>query len=362
MSNPVFAKDKAEAFAQKMVDVLNHAALALMTSVGHRTGLWDLMAGLPAATSERIAVAARLNERYVREWLGAMVTAGVIEYRVEDRTYRLPPEHAVSLTRAAGSANLAVSAQWIAVLSSAEDWVVDAFHHGQGVPYAAYHRFHEVMAEESALTVVAALVEHILPLVPGLRARLEQGIDVLDVACGSGRAMNCLAGRFPRSRFWGYDVAEPGIAAARAEAGRRELSNVHFEIKDVAGMRETHRFDLVTAFDAIHDQAQPAQVLRNVAASLRPEGIFLMQDIGGSGHVHQDIAHPLGTFLYTVSCMHCMSVSLASGGPGLGAMWGKEKALQMLEEAGFRRVRVENLPHDMINCYYVATMPQAPAN
>ncbi len=130
---------------------------------------------------------------------------------------------------------------------------------------------------------------------------------------------------------------------------------MRFEAKDVAEINEPRAYDLITAFDAIHDQARPERVLKNIAAALRPGGIFLMQDIASSSHVHQDIGHPIGTFLYTVSCMHCMSVSLANGGPGLGAMWGRERATAMLREAGFRQVRVESLPHDIINDYYVAT-------
>jgi hypothetical protein len=112
--------------------------------------------------------------------------------------------------------------------------------------------------------------------------------------------------------------------------------------------------DLITAFDAIHDQTRPDAVLRNVARGLRPGGVFLMQDISGSSHVERDVNHPLGTFLYTISLTHCMSVSLAGGGPGLGAMWGKDTALRMLREAGFGDVRVETLPHDIMNFYYVA--------
>ena len=99
---------------------------------------------------------------------------------------------------------------------------------------------------------------------------------------------------------------------------------------------------------------RPDVVLRNVARALRPGGLFLMQEISGSGHVHKDIEHPLGPFLYTISCMHCMSVSLAGGGPGLGAMWGQDTALRMLRDAGFGDVRVEALPHDIMNFYYVA--------
>lgn len=130
------------------------------------------------------AEAAGLNERYVREWLGAMVTAGVVEYNPDARTFRLPAEHAACLTRAASPNNMVAPTQWFAVLGHAEDQVVEAFKHGRGVPYSAYHRFHEVMAEESAQTVVAALHDHILPLVPDLFERLESGLRVLDVGCG----------------------------------------------------------------------------------------------------------------------------------------------------------------------------------
>jgi ubiquinone/menaquinone biosynthesis C-methylase UbiE len=326
-----------------------------MASVGHRTGLFDVMAQLPPASSKEIAWAAGLSERYVREWLGAMVTAGVVEHDPQGQTYYLPAEHAASLTRVAAPNNTAASAQWITVLAGAEDEVVRGFHDGRGVPYSAYRRFHEVMAEESNQTVVAGLERHILPLVPGLVRRLERGIDVLDVACGSGRAVNHLAARYPQSQFAGYDLSEEGIRRAREEARRLGLTNVRFGVRDVAELRERSAYDLVTAFDAIHDQAKPAQVLRNIALALRSRGTFLMQDISGSGHVHTDVGHPFGTFLYTVSCMHCMPVSLASGGPGLGAMWGKETALRMLHEAGFRDVRVETLPHDALNFYYIAS-------
>lgn len=346
---------KVDAFGATLAEVMNHAGVALMTSIGHRTGLFDAMARLEPADSERIAEEAGLSERYVREWLGAMVTGGVVEYEPDGATYRLPAEHAALLTRAASPNNLAAGMQFFAVLGAAEDRVVEAFRHGRGVPYEAYPRFHEVMAEESAQTVVAALDEHILPLEPGLGDRLERGIDALDVACGRGLAALHLAERFPRSRFAGYDFSAEAVAAASAEAERRGLGNVRFAVLDLAGLDEPGRYDLITAFDAIHDQAAPDLVLRRIAEALRPGGTLLMQDISGSSCVHADREHPLGAFLYTISCMHCMSVSLAGGGPGLGAMWGRATALAMLREAGFRRVRVEALRHDPMNVYYLAS-------
>ena len=346
--------EKMNGFAGKMLSVLNHSALALMTSLGHRTGLFDAMGRLPSfATSHQIAAEAELNERYVREWLGAMVTGGVVEYDAEAHAYRLPPEHAAFLTRGATPNNMAAATQFIAVLGGAEGELVKAFAHGRGVPYSAYTRFHEVMAEESAQTVVAALHEHILPLVPGLRERLEAGIDVLDVGCGSGLAMVALAQAFPRSRFAGYDLSPDAIRAAWAEATRRGLSNVHFEDRDLSNLNEVAAYDLVTAFDAIHDQSQPDRVLAGVRAALRPGGVFLMQDISGTSHLASDMKHPLAPFLYGISCMHCMSVSLANGGPGLGAMWGREKALAMLRDAGFGGGEVKELPHDPMNFYYI---------
>jgi 2-polyprenyl-3-methyl-5-hydroxy-6-metoxy-1,4-benzoquinol methylase len=354
MSPGELDQNKAEEFAERMLGVLNDGALALMTSVGHRTGLFDAMAGLVPSTSEQIASAASLNERYVREWLAAMVVGGIVEHDPENGTYVLPPEHAAFLTRAATPDNIAVTAQFIPVLASVEDRIVESFQKGGGVSYSAYMRFHEVMAEDSGQTVVAALTDYILPLVPGLTRRLEAGIDVLDVGCGSGRTLNLMARKFPDSRFVGYDFSEEAIARARAATQEHGTTNVRFEVKDVATLDEEARYDLITTFDAVHDQANPAKVLEGIAAALREDGVYLMQDIAGSSHLHNNLDHPLGPFIYTVSTMHCMTVSLAQGGAGLGAMWGEEKAKEMLRKAGFGEVKLERLPHDIANSYFVA--------
>jgi len=344
---------KAEAFADRMLNILNDGALALMTSMGHRTGLFDAMSNLQPSTTEQIADAAGLNERYVREWLGAMVTGGFVEYDPDRATYRLPPEHAASLARSATPDNIAAFAQYIPLMGTVEDQVVACFKRGGGVPYSAYGRFHEVMAEDSGQTVVAALMDAILPLVPGLMEKLEGGIKVLDVGCGAGRALNLMAEAFPKSNFTGYDISEEATAAGRAAAEQKGLTNVRFEIRDVIAFNVTDKFKLITAFDAIHDQARPDKVLQEISKALHPAGTFLMQDIAASSLVHNNIDHPVGPLLYTLSCMHCMTVSLAENGAGLGAMWGEELARVMLYDAGFTKVDVEKLPHDFQNIYYI---------
>jgi len=344
---------KTEAFADRMLNILNDGALALMISMGHRTGLFDVMSNLPPSTTDQIAGTAGLNERYVREWLGAMVTGGFVEYDPSHATYRLPPEHAASLTRSATPDNIAAFAQYIPLLGTIEDQVVACFKNGSGVPYSAFGRFHEVMAEDSGQTVVAALMDSILPLVPGLIDELKNGIEVLDVGCGAGRALNLMAAAFPKSRFTGYDISDEATATGRSAAERKGLTNLKFEIKDVTALGASEQYQLITAFDAIHDQVKPDKVLQEIAKALHPEGTFLMQDIAASSQVHNNIGHPVGPLLYTLSCMHCMTVSLAENGAGLGAMWGEELARKMLQEAGFTRIEVEKLPHDFQNAYYI---------
>ena len=356
MLETTFDADRAEAFAGRMLDLLNSGALAVMISVGHRTGLFDALADLGEGTSQGLADAAGLDERYVREWLGAMTAGRIVELDPENALYRLPAEHAAWLTRAASPDNLAVEAQWITSLSAVEDDIVACFQNGGGVPYERYSRFHEVMAEESAQTVLSVLFSHILPLVPGMAARLQEGASLLDLGCGRGRALVLLAERFPKSRFQGYDLSADAIAYAREQAVERRLDNVSFEHRDLSTFdddAEPEAFAYVATFDAVHDQARPLALLKGIRRALEPDGTYLMQDIQGSSHVHENIDHPGGPLLYMISCMHCMTVSLAQGGEGLGAMWGEQKARELLAEAGFSSVEVHVLEHDPFNAYFV---------
>ncbi len=351
--NTVIDQARSDRFAEKMFSLLNHGALTIMISIGHRTGLFDSMCELPPSTSAGIAEAAGLNERYVREWLGAMVTGGVVEYDPQNGTYHLPAEHAAWLTRKATPNNFAVSTQWFSIAGSVEDKIVECFQKGGGVPYKEFKRFNEVMSEESNQTVVVPLLDHLLPLVPGIKDRLSAGIEVLDVGCGSGFALIEMARTYPNSRFTGYDLLPEAIERGKARAEENGLTNISFESRDVSKFEDRERFDLITTFDAVHDQADPARVLSNIYEALKDDGFYFMQDIKGSSHVEKNMDNPLAPFLYTVSCTHCMTVSLAQGGKGLGAMWGRELACEMLREAGFSEIDVKELPHDPINYYYI---------
>lgn len=347
-------QQKAEAFAGRVMEVYNGASLAFMISVGFRTRLFDVMAGLPPSTSDEIARAAGLHERYVREWLGGMTVGRIVEHDPSALTYRLPPEHAASLTRAAGPGNLAAMSQFFSDIGRVENEVVDSFKHGGGVSYAGFPRFQEVMREESAQVFDGTLIEATLPMVDGLLDRLRTGIDVADVGSGAGHAINIMAREFPLSRFVGYDFSEEGIERGRREAAEWGLSNARFEVRDVATLDGSEQFDLITAFDAIHDQAHPARVLKGIADSLRPGGVFLCVDIRADSTHAGNLEHPIAPFLYTVSTFHCMTVSLALGGDGLGTCWGEQTALKMLREVGFDDISVKNVEGDILNNYYIA--------
>jgi 2-polyprenyl-3-methyl-5-hydroxy-6-metoxy-1,4-benzoquinol methylase len=349
-----FDATRAETFAGRLLTALNDGALCLMISIGHRTGLFDTMERTGAGTSDEIAARSKLNERYVREWLGAMVTGGVVDYDAATARYELPAEHAASLTRQARADNMAVFAQFIGSLGAVEDDIVECFDKGGGVPYSKFPRFHEVMAEDSSQSVLSSLESHILPLVPGLSEKLEAGIDVLDLGCGRGLVLAHLAALYPKSRFTGIDLSQEAIDYARTHTAT--LSNIQYVARDLSDYdtwAPVAAFDFITTFDAVHDQAQPLNMLKGIHKALKADGTYLMQDINGSGHVHEDIDHPLGPLLYTVSCMHCMTVSLAQGGEGLGAMWGERKAYEYLQQAGFGSITTNRLAHDVQNNWYV---------
>lgn len=352
--SPSFDAVAAENFAGDMAGILNAGALAVMLSFGHRAALFDHMSDLPPSTSDEIANTADLSERYVREWLAAMVTGGIVRYEPEGALYHLPPEHAAALTRGAPMGNFAATAQLVPMIGASEEKLLDCFRSGEGTSYDDYPCFHQVMAEDSGESVVAQLFDVIVPLVPGLDERLRNGIDVMDAGCGEGRALVALAEHYPQSRFVGYDLCDDAIATATEQAKSKGLTNLRFETKDLTGYDAKDAFDFVTSFDAVHDQKDPQALISGLHRCLRAGGAYLMQDIGGSAILENNFDFAMAPFLYAVSCSHCMPVSLGQGGAGLGTMWGWETALEMLKNAGFSTAERHVLPHDPMNVWFVS--------
>jgi SAM-dependent methyltransferase len=357
LTTPKIDQVRAEEFAGRLFELYVGGMLTLMIDIGWRTVLFDAAANGPA-TSAELAERAGLEERYVREWLGAVVTGGIVEYDAAARTYALPAEHAASLT-GHGSANLAPMSQIGVLLAEHVDGVSEAFRTGGGVPYEQFRpRFTDVMDRLGRGTYDELLIDAFLPLAGDLTDRLAAGIRVADVGCGTGHCINLMAAAYPASTFVGYDFSPEAIDRARSEAAAAALTNATFEVLDVARLPAAPPFDAVFAFDAIHDQAAPATVLRGVYEALVPGGTFVMVDINASSDLANNIGNPLAPLLYAISTLHCMTVSLAIGGAGLGTAWGQELAHQMLAEAGFTDVQVHDAPGDPLDLVYVARRPQ----
>ena len=165
-----------------------------------------------------------------------------------------------------------------------------------------------------------------------------------------------MAEAYPRSSFLGIDIGKEALAIARREAEAKNLGNIEFKSLDastLAARPDMHnRFDYITAFDAIHDQSHPLESLKGVFAVLKPGGIFSMVDIAAESRIQDNLEHPMAPFLYTVSLLHCMPVGLTDNGTGLGMMWGRDRALDLLHEAGFDNVTVDPIPEDSFNFHY----------
>jgi SAM-dependent methyltransferase len=343
-------------FAGRIFGLLTDGMLVYMIDLGQRTGLFDAAAKGPG-TSQEIADRAGLNERYVREWLGAMVTGDIAEYDPVAATYRLPPVQAACLS-GTGATNMAPFSRLNTLLANYVGPVAAAFREGGGVPYAEYcPDFTGVMDALGRGIYDGLLVDAYLPLVPGLAERLRVGARLADVACGSGHALVVLGRSFPASTFVGYDLDEEAIDRARTEAAGERLSNVTFEVCDVAHLRVDNPFDAVFVFDAIHDQADPSGVLSRIYEGLAPGGVFVMKEPRLSSNLEENVGSPFAPLMYSVSTLHCMTVSLAQGGAGLGTAFGEQLARRMLADAGFGEVTVHDAPGDPPDGIFVAYRP-----
>ena len=362
------AVERRAEFSRKMTDILNYAALNLALAVGYRTGLLDVMDEINTPlTASAIAEKSGLNERYVREWLGVMVCGKVVDLTVDDsgeNFFLLPREHGDLITRRSGNSNLGVYTQEIPLLTRcAFDDVVERFSSGKGIAYKNYPQFQNFMSQLADAKHRQVLVGQFLPSVDQGRLieKMKAGIRVCDLGCAEGIALMLMADSFPESEFVGIDISGEAIHRAAAESARLKLKNTRFLHLDAAALPadQAHRetFDYVTAFDAIHDQSRPLEVLKGIYSILKPGGLFSMIDIAASSRLADNMNHSMGPFLYTVSLMHCMPVGLVEGGLGLGMMWGRQKAEMMLAEAGFEAIQVCEIPGDPFNDHYLCRKP-----
>ena len=344
---------KIEEFLDRFVGYASGATTIGLLAVADRSGLLAWLGEHPSGTAAEVARDAGLDERYVLEILSGLAAAGVVEYDPANETFILPPEHALFL---ASDDSPYFMGGWLDMLPSAMsqvDGLAHATKHGGGVGF-----------EEFGLGIVRGidrgngpsqrvfLTSRWLPAVPGLVDRLESGATVVDVGCGAGTAAILMGQAYPESSVTGYDVSPESLALARSRA--EQLSNVTFEEYSVSAIPLEPRNDLVTSFDVIHDLADPLAGLERVRESLADDGQFLMMEPNVSSNL-EDNLNDRGAMIYGISAMHCMTQSLARGGEGLGAAWGRQKAEEYAREAGFTTFQPLDEITNKFSAFYLLT-------
>ena len=345
---------KLEAFVGKALGDTSGLMTTVLAAIGDRLGLFKALAADGPATSAELATRAGVNERYTREWLGGMASAGYLEYAPASGRFTLPPEHAPVLAQEAGPVFFGGVHEEILGTLPAIPRVIEAFRRGGGVPQSAYgEELYEGIERFTAGWFENLLLPVWLPAVPAAQVKLERGCRVADVGCGRGRAVIALAQAYPAGRYTGFDVHGPTIAQARANATAAGVADrVTFVQLDAAhGLPE--QYDLITTFDVVHDAVDPRGLLRAIRSALAADGRYLCLEINCSARLEEN-AGPLGALFHGFSLLYCMTSSLAAGGEGLGTVGLPEPALRELaSEAGFgsiERVPLEN----PFNSLYVA--------
>ncbi len=362
MRNPgeVMPKDERErtadrsrlaALARQVGSDFGAALTIALGFIGDRLGIFRAMADGTALDSAELAAYTGLNERYLREWLSTMAAAGYVEYEAEHGKFRLSPEQAIVLADERSTFFGAGAFQYAVACYRQIPPLADAFKNGGGVPFSAYGEDIVSAIERMFQAGYEAWVaSQWIPAVPDIHEKMQAGGEAAEVGCGAGQCLIPVARAFPKSRFFGFDVDATSIGRAREKAKEAGLSDrVTFERIAAEQLPYRDRFDLVMAFNCIHDMAFPRRVLAAVCRALRPGAVMLWSEADASDRLADNL-NPTGRSMYAASTMHCMTVSLAGGGEGLGVVVGERRAREMALEAGFSgftRLPVENPYHQI---------------
>jgi SAM-dependent methyltransferase len=312
------------------------------------------MQGQGALGLDAIAERSGLQPRYLEEILATLSAAGIVVYDPAADRYALPDEHAACVADESSPYFLAGWSQMIPALYRAIPGVADACRNGGGVPFSAFGEdMIEGIARSNAPAMRILLTRKWLPLLPDVVSRLEAGIRVADVGCGTGTAALTLARAYPNSQIFGYDVDASSVERARAAGQQDGAENLSFHVVDGQAIPADPGFDLITTFDVIHDVTDPLAVLGQIRSALREGGCYLMVEPVAGDSLAENLS-PAGALTYAMSTLHCMTQSLAHGGEGLGAAWGPRRAEKYCREAGFVHFERLEVPNPFNAFYRVA--------
>ena len=332
--------DRLNAFMGKMVGDMSASLSGALVIVGAKLGLYKALAEGGPATSADLAARTGLTERYVREWCAAQAASGYVEYDAASGQFEMSPEAAMALANEDSPAYVASAYELIAAAYIDEPRISEAFKTGAGV---GWHEHHPCLFRGTERFFRpgyrANLLPSWLPSLDGVAAKLEAGASVADIGCGAGASTIIMAQAFPNSRFTGFDYHAGSIERAHEAAAEAGVAgNIDFVVataKDVPN----GGYDLAAVFDCLHDMGDPVGNARHILSTLKPDGVFMVVE-PFAGDTLADNLNPVGRMFYSASTMFCTPGSLAQEvGLGLGAQAGQKRLTEVLNEAGFTRVR-----------------------
>jgi SAM-dependent methyltransferase len=342
---PMSSGPSEKPIAERVVDDVGGAFTVGLAYIGSKLGLFSTLGALGRSPSGELARRTGLQDRYVREWLNAMVASQYVEFDSEARLYFMTAEQTAALVDDASRTFVGGAFQLALPSLLLTPRLIDAFRQGGGIPFEdlpteipeAIDRMHRPWFDH-------LLVQEWLPGVPGLVDQLERGISVLDVGCGLGRSSLALGRAFPRSTILGIDPHQPSIDQARTRARQAGVGNVRFDARTIEGGDPNApndpndptlgRFDLIVAIDCVHDMVDPVGSLRAMGRLLSAGGRVFWSEPTGS-HDPLENRNPQGKLRANLSPFHCLTVSLGAGGAGLGTIIGEAGARALAAQAGF---------------------------
>lgn len=347
-------KERVKAFTDKVFADMAGAMTCGLGFVGVRTGLFRAMAGRGPLTLQEVVGMTRLQPRYVEEWLKGMVCAGYLGYEPGADTYRLPDEHAFLLASEGTDHFVGGLFCMAPVLLRVAPRVAAAFENGGGVPFEDYGPDGvEALDLLNRGQYEQRFAGYWLKSLPAVVERLEAGGRVLDVGCGAGRVALALGKAFPQATIVGVDPDRESIRQANAAADAAGLrARVRFFAGGAGALGSEEKFDLITVCDCVHDFAAPLETLKEIRALLQPDGVLLVIEPKAADRL-EDNRNSIGTMYYGFSVFHCMTQSLARGGPGLGTCMGPARARALLQEAGFTQFQILDIRSQVLAFYAV---------
>ncbi|HEX9839223.1 MAG TPA: class I SAM-dependent methyltransferase [Anaerolineales bacterium] len=338
-----------DAFIERFLQFASGTFNMFSIYIGDRLGLYRALAEGGPSTSKELASLTGTHERYIREWLEQQTVAGILEvedenHTAESRRFSLPPGHAEALIDCTSLNYMAPIAQMIAGAVRPMPSLLEAYRNGGGVPFEAYGS--DLREGQAAINYPAfwhQLPEEWLPSIPDVHRRLQADppARVADMGCGHGWSSIGIAKGYPNVRVDGFDLDTPSIERAQENAKRNQVADrVNFEVRDAADPSLAGQYDLVTAFECVHDMSNPVDALRTMHRLVKDGGVVLIVD-ERVGDAFTAKGNDVEWMMYGWSILHCLPVGMVDhNAAGTGTVMRAETLRGYAVEAGFSSLEI----------------------